>query len=581
MDFKSLVDFIIEAGPATADPGSAPGVDPTKENKVDPNAELEKQTIEDFIQTYANDIKTAYEKKYGVVPGNYLSETNLQQLAYIAMEKCKRTTAESNFYKPFDYVFPLLDLFGFLTRLFIKGSTATEDQKKAEVDKFIKYLKETPSNIPLDYKPLNSWANMVKNHYFSNAKTEESLGSLRLDDIVKKFPTLSFYWLVLELAAFYMKGKTAKFPTKYNSVIQLGNTKVTEILTKIVEFKGGTTRFNEPALTEAYGSAFFDRILRVSVNLYELYRQQAAQALGKNSGLEENSAVYQQFIGVQQKSGAVPLIWGKFAKTTTTESISSNYKLGFESLWENLIDQINSSNLILESGWFRLGDGKIVKIDDGGDEDTNSSFVIKYTVVDKKDHNKPDPNYDPVVLNVKDFEAIYDKNVQVQKEVSNLIQQQNKKNQYQTNLLIKNPKDKKVLFTYFSKASGPNSTEEKTIDSAVQGVLQQRLKDQLIKRRQNKSAKTNVSTPENTPSSVFYLKNELGEDIKTTEFLYNSTKLKEATDGGDPLSATLWKSLEAFASFIQTSEKNDWASDVKAGLAAGAAAAQSGQLRAV
>lgn len=441
MDFKSLVDFIIEAEPATVDPGSAPGVDPTKENKVDPNAELEKQTIEVFIETYANDIKTAYEKKYGAVPGNYLSETNLQQLAYIAMEKCKRTTAESNFYKPFDYVFPLLDLFGFLTRLFIKGSTATEDQKKAEVDKFIKYLKETPSNIPLDYKPLNSWANMVKNHYFSNAKTEESLGSLRLDDIVKKFPTLSFYWLVLELAAFYMKGKTAKFPTKYNSVIQLGNTKVTEILTKIVEFKGGTTGFNEPALIEAYGSAFFDRILRVSVNLYELYRQQAAQALGKNSGLEENSAVYQQFIGVQQKSGAVPLIWGNFAETTTTESISSNYKLGFESLWENLINQIVPSHL-------------------------------------KED-----------------------------------------------------------------------STPE--------------------------------TTTENIPSSVFYLKNELGEDIKTTEFLYNSTKLKEATDGGDPLSATLWKSLEAFASFIQTSEKNDWASDVKTGLAAGAAAAQSGQLRAV
>jgi hypothetical protein len=549
MDFESLVNFIVEE----------------EDKPIDPTKEIDKNTIEAFIKDNLQEIKTEYEKKYGSVQGGvYLSESNLQQLAYLAMEKCKRTTFESSFYKPFDYVFPLLDLFGFLTRLFIKGSDATPEDKQAVLDNFLKNLNNTPSKVPLDYKPMNAWAMRVKEHYFSKSKTEDTLGSLRLDDIVKKFPNLSFYWLVLELAAFYMKGKTAKFPSKYNNVIQIGNTKVTEILTKIINFKGGTQQFNEPALIEAYGNSFFDRILRVSMDLYQLYRQQAAQALGKNSDLDDNVAVYQQFIGVEQKTGAVPFIWGKYEKPGIKESF--NYKYTFETFWENIMNQVTDSNLILESGWFELGDGKVVMIDD---QDPTQTY-IKYVVVDKKDRTKPDPNYEPVILNPKDFQDIYDNNEQVRKEIDVYVQKQKNKN----------PKDKKVLFTYFSKASGPNNTEEQAIDNAVRSKLQQRIKDQLLKRAAGLKGKVPTSDP-TASQSIFYLKDKMGNDIKETQFLYNCTKLKEAKDGGDPLSSTLWKSLESFASYIQTAEKNDWADDVRAGVSALATAAKSGELRSV
>ncbi len=327
ISFDLLVEDILTESPS---PSSEPPLPEETDEGPISAALAERGDIEDFIDRIGGDLINKFQAKYGII-GIPLNINNLKEIAYVAMENRKRATKTYNEYDNFDYIFPFLDLFANLTPYFL-STASSSSQRNVKVPQIINQwyerLNNTRSNIPLDYAPSNAWAKRVKQSFYSNKKSEKTLGTISLDQKINSNGKLSFYWLALDLTEPYSHEVSRKLPSAKSTLATLFSDvheEVKKILTQVQILASSPKDINldNAKIDKFYDRTLFNKILNVAVSLYQLYLQQLNQVLGNNSGLEVNQQCFNSFIGIEGKDRPVDFVWSNFA--TVRESVVNDF----------------------------------------------------------------------------------------------------------------------------------------------------------------------------------------------------------------------------------------------------------------
>lgn len=325
--FESLIEELLTESPG---PSAAPAPIPDETSDAPISANIERGDIETLLNAKSNEIISTFERKYGVL-GMPLNVNNLKEIAYVAMENRKRSTKTHVEYDNFEYVFPLLDLFGNLTPFYVNTAESKTSRGKKVPEIFVNFykrLQETRSVVPLDYSPSNAWAKRVKQSYFSGQKSIDTLGQLGLEQKINKDGKISFYWLALDLTEPYAKSVSNKLPSKNKNIFMVVNSEINKILTQISLLASNPKdiTLSDEKIEKIYGPDLFQKILAVATSLYQLYIQQMNQIMGPKSGLENNERSFKAFVGVEGKDTPVDFVWNNFAtvRETTVEEFYNN-----------------------------------------------------------------------------------------------------------------------------------------------------------------------------------------------------------------------------------------------------------------
>lgn len=551
IDFNAVVNEVLLEAPVPAVPTTttpAPSV-PTTTTTPAPSGspdDIDKQGIEGFIDTNYKTLQTAFTTKYGN-DFIFASPEEVKLIAYTAMENCKRATKTSEPYPKFINIFPLLDLFGSLTKAYQKGSKLNDRTAitNAELSNFLKKLTDTKSKIPLDYNPTNPWAMSVKQQFLSGNKNAESIGSLRLDTLNQNLP---FYWIILDLVSFYKKGKAVKLPSSYTGLLQIGDSFLTEILTKINSIISGTVLPKEEKLKNIYDAQLIQKLKDTSIAVYRLYQQQIGFHLSQDQieTMSKNEKAYAAFIGVFNRNGAIPFTWEQFRPpTTVTDSLFTSWCLDvINEIVSPTVDDINAA---FDTAGQRARAGR--------DLEKFAKDVATY--INKEVYPKDKRS---MVTAIPKFLATINQMLGGAPDaVGDINGRSSRKLQPHAKPIADKiqtiyPKNKKAMI-----AAIPKFAETVNAALGISATTSPPAPETPGAPETPEASPTGSEEPtEENPKALVHFQEKPQEEGKPLELVYSLKNLRKAAMDNDPVSENLLKRLEDLANFIKADIKRDW-----------------------
>lgn len=219
------------------------------------------------------DIKTVLTTKYigMTVPSNPSVGTYLQQI----MDSGSRGGVNPKNLPNVQDWFPLFDLLCVLDTRVAAGSAADMADSQPEVDAWTKHVKNSPTNIPLDYVPLSPQAKILQNKILQGT----SLGEMRIDKLPDK--TISFHACVEELLE-TLTGTESKVLGNDRRVIMKqfvdyfninGRGYVNKILHDVKGILSGSLAIDKK-LDEIFGYSASTRLVNLSLSFYKLFEKE-------------------------------------------------------------------------------------------------------------------------------------------------------------------------------------------------------------------------------------------------------------------------------------------------------------------
>jgi hypothetical protein len=272
------------------------------------------------LQNFLKDV-SIYQQLQGKFNEHYnqtntfpmISQEELKQLGSIVADKSLRSTKGSQFFPKLEITYPLIDLLAELAKVFKRGGEVAAADKPEEaiivINAFYNNLKNTPSKIPLDYQPINAWAQTVKQDYYS--KQRGSLGQIRLSELPKE---LSIYGTIKHLLNLREQAVAFKYPKE-----KIPNPKqfIADIFLKPNFYiRGEKAVPSDKTLREFYDDVTSDMLVGVSTAAYELFKQQALSHVGmdentKTPKLKNEEQLYAIYIGATSDKASV-VKWKEF-----------------------------------------------------------------------------------------------------------------------------------------------------------------------------------------------------------------------------------------------------------------------------
>jgi len=223
----------------------------------------------------STDIKTVLTTKYiGItVPSDPNVRTYLQQI----MDSGSRGGVNPKNLPNVQDWFPLFDLLCVLdTKVAsLTGSATDETDTQPEVDEWTKQVKNSPTNIPLDYVPLSPQAKILQNKILQGT----SLGEMRIDKLPDK--TISFHACVEELLE-TMTGTESKILGNERRVMIKqfvdyfnlnGRGYVNKILHDVTGILSGSLAIDKK-LDEIFGHSASTKLVNLSLAFYKLFEKE-------------------------------------------------------------------------------------------------------------------------------------------------------------------------------------------------------------------------------------------------------------------------------------------------------------------
>lgn len=316
IDFEKLVDtFLLKEEEDETVVSSDPGL-----NK---NQSISLQNFLKDNTTYGQ-IRDKFNEKYNQTNTfPIISQEELKQLGSIVADKSLRSTKGSQFFPKLEITYPLLDLLAELAKVFKRGGEVAAADKPEEasnvLNAFYANLKNNSSNIPLDYQPINPWAQTVKQDYYS--KQRGSTGQIRLSELPRD---LSIYGTIKHLLNLRQQAIAFKYPKE-----KIPDPKqfIADIFLKPNFYIGGEEAVpSDKTMRELYDDTTSDMLVGVSTAAYELFKQQALSNVGidqntKKPKLKNEEQAYAVYIGATSDK-ALPIKWENFIQES-----KSNFNL--------------------------------------------------------------------------------------------------------------------------------------------------------------------------------------------------------------------------------------------------------------
>lgn len=252
--------------------------------------------------------------------------------------------------------FPVLDLLATLHNKSFKGAATNRTDADSTADQVKTNFEKQSSRLlyPLDYVPLNAWANVIKTAILSSTKND--LGKMRIDDINGNS---SMYQVIMNLLSIRKKILLPKIPASILGVD--GSSTLNTIFKQPWTLIEGKTPINDEKLRIIYDDITARELVDISRSAYVLYRQQISEAFniynsiyGENKKLNfkdveqrllKDAKTYSLFIG--DNKPAVPVDWkAVFDSVVKTESFSIflNNRLTLEE--QTRLSQLNNDRLV-------------------------------------------------------------------------------------------------------------------------------------------------------------------------------------------------------------------------------------------
>ena len=483
IDFERIVErLLLELGedgstpanaatPAPASSVTAPStvdisVDPTVAYFTTPNEKL--GNISPYIY-FANKFKEKYKK----LPLS--SENDLQRLISALKGSSDKNQLNISPFVEYTEAFPLIDFILSVAATTIKDSKGNlnifeteikKDQKVANgaVKSYIERF-EAEAKVdgwPLDYSAVTSQARTLEIG-LRKKLADNVVGTLAYQNHLNKSIYLAVTTMLKAREDIRNKGALGGLlqSTKFLDEILYGD------YNKYASGGPGGKEMISGKYARMWDQYSVDKLYNIGKSIRNFYNYEKALHVPPLSEEDKKTSKEQALIPTVEQLVKNDINGKRFTLWSLEPKVES---LSFDDTFNCLFNEM----LLLEQvSWYRLKDGKQTKVD------SNTKGVIKFTIVDKININKPDPNYEPIYITHKELLDIYNKNKEVQQEVAQYKSQQNKLYpQFNTN--------EQALFGYFSTAKGPVGTEEKHLDKLVRDILQQRLKDALQKKLQSR-----------------------------------------------------------------------------------------------
>ncbi len=240
----------------------------------------------------------------------FANETELERVCSNAVVDLPRGGGSGKVYTKFnniESIFPVLDLIGLLYKRNFKSNLNPQTAPKTYEEFKTKLTEQKQRNKafkPLDYVPIDAWAQNIKSSYLSIAKDE--LGKLRLENEPE---TNSFYQTIFNFLAIRKKALMSRLSNSLR--MANGQTVIDDILLKPWNIISGQYAIKDEKLKYVYDQLLVNQMVNLSLACYKLYKQQISTIVGDEKvqklKLDKDPNYYIKFLGKGQKeAGEVP-----------------------------------------------------------------------------------------------------------------------------------------------------------------------------------------------------------------------------------------------------------------------------------